>query len=721
MHYYQQRLIEEAKKYASQPEPTVVSEGSTTTIGSIRFERHDSKTFKGWSIDTPLGRFGVVEEALKKNTTSSWGPTFKVYETFANGTGEKCVLQMWSSKFPPSSSKGEGGVDNMVYGGGSSVALKMIAAWLQKNYPSFMVAEGVGSDRFLPLKDGGKYKIADLFVTVMGKAKKWSRADGSNSGVSYLVTFPHPRNARKTVSGDLLMYADGGFKVVPIFGDLGAIVDGNGGFETAKPTSNYSKFLSMAESVETEADTISEVVDPNRIVELLRANRKKWERSLEKARLEENEEDEKFCDQMIDSYEEMESAVKTSTLPQLRKLASTFRSEAQQEIRQVLQRAFTKSEQVTESALGHVMAVRLHKCGQKHRNAIKSAIHDLNGVEISTSQGVSEQFYDIRIALNHLHAALSNHESFVASDHKAAQETETHFDLAFWSVRDFLKETKPNTSADDPKTKTLYAIAARIEKFLVEMKNCTKSMRVESVEGADALNEDSRQILSELNLKDEAVRIRSELKKAFPAHKFTVRTSFYSMGQSLTVTLRSGPTAFAYENGVPSQDAQINHYHSKSFYGDDAGKFIDKVVAIINKNNWNRSDPQTDYFDVGFYFHIEQGSPFVLTDKTGKKALDPKAKVPVAEAKAKPPLTHFKSYTSAVAYAREMAEMRGYEIDEDSWQSRITHGFPARPSEGSTTTKKIDLLKGGKPVKEQLYISVYGMKTGYELTTYITK
>lgn len=82
--------------------------------------------------------------------------------------------------------------------------------------------------------------------------------------------------------------------------------------------------------------------------------------------------------------------------------------------------------------------------------------------------------------------------------------------------------------------------------------------------------------------------------------------------------------------------------------------------------------------------------------------------------------THFKSYTAAVAAARKMAEDRGYQIDEDSWDTRVTHGYPARPAEGKTTSLKIGLLKGGKPVRNMLVISVYGMRTGFELTAYIS-
>jgi hypothetical protein len=92
----------------------------------------------------------------------------------------------------------------------------------------------------------------------------------------------------------------------------------------------------------------------------------------------------------------------------------------------------------------------------------------------------------------------------------------------------------------------------------------------------------------------------------------------------------------------------------------------------------------------------------------------------MTEAKRQPEENYFKSYTAAVNAARAKAEKKGYEIDEDDWSSKVTHGFPGRPSEGKTTNFKIRLLKGGKPVKNMLVVSVYGMSASFELTSYIS-
>jgi len=85
--------------------------------------------------------------------------------------------------------------------------------------------------------------------------------------------------------------------------------------------------------------------------------------------------------------------------------------------------------------------------------------------------------------------------------------------------------------------------------------------------------------------------------------------------------------------------------------------------------------------------------------------------------------TYFDSATEAVNYARKMIEKRGFEIDEDDWQSQIglggRHGR-IRPGTEKNTDATIGLLKNGKPQRKALQISLYGMPSGkYELTYYV--
>ena len=85
--------------------------------------------------------------------------------------------------------------------------------------------------------------------------------------------------------------------------------------------------------------------------------------------------------------------------------------------------------------------------------------------------------------------------------------------------------------------------------------------------------------------------------------------------------------------------------------------------------------------------------------------------------------TYFRTASEAADTAREMAEKKGYEIDEDDWQSQIAVGGKynrLRPGVGKTNSFSVALLKNGKPQRKALNISLYGMESGnFELTAYI--
>lgn len=89
----------------------------------------------------------------------------------------------------------------------------------------------------------------------------------------------------------------------------------------------------------------------------------------------------------------------------------------------------------------------------------------------------------------------------------------------------------------------------------------------------------------------------------------------------------------------------------------------------------------------------------------------------------KTPETYHKSFTSAAEAARNYAEARGFEINEDDWQSQVTFGgrySRSRPAVGDTHSFTVGLMKGGTPQRKALSFSVYGMPSGnYELVAYI--
>ncbi len=85
--------------------------------------------------------------------------------------------------------------------------------------------------------------------------------------------------------------------------------------------------------------------------------------------------------------------------------------------------------------------------------------------------------------------------------------------------------------------------------------------------------------------------------------------------------------------------------------------------------------------------------------------------------------TYFNTATEAVMYARTQAEKKGFEIDENDWNSQITTGgrySRTRPGIGKTHSFSVGLSKAGKPQRKSLNISLYGMESGkFELTYYI--
>ncbi len=61
------------------------------------------------------------------------------------------------------------------------------------------------------------------------------------------------------------------------------------------------------------------------------------------------------------------------------------------------------------------------------------------------------------------------------------------------------------------------------------------------------------------------------------------------------------------ELSVDAAYAQVNPYHIDSTYTGEAAKFLNAANAILNTGNYNRSDSQSDYFDVGHYVSINIG------------------------------------------------------------------------------------------------------------------
>ncbi len=92
---------------------------------------------------------------------------------------------------------------------------------------------------------------------------------------------------------------------------------------------------------------------------------------------------------------------------------------------------------------------------------------------------------------------------------------------------------------------------------------------------------------------------------------------------SLVLTVKSGKIDFINDYGdTPETRAdaekfgiQVNPYHYKSHFNGEAYHFLSEVIPAMNAGNWDKSDIQTDYFNVGWYVDVNIGKwnkPYAL-------------------------------------------------------------------------------------------------------------
>lgn len=83
----------------------------------------------------------------------------------------------------------------------------------------------------------------------------------------------------------------------------------------------------------------------------------------------------------------------------------------------------------------------------------------------------------------------------------------------------------------------------------------------------------------------------------------------YNARQSDNARLRS------HEHEPVTKYIDVNVYHYRDHFTGDCKKFLEELISAMNTGNHNRSDIQTDYFDVGWYLDVNIGKwdkPYVL-------------------------------------------------------------------------------------------------------------
>jgi hypothetical protein len=133
-------------------------------------------------------------------------------------------------------------------------------------------------------------------------------------------------------------------------------------------------------------------------------------------------------------------------------------------------------------------------------------------------------------------------------------------------------------------------------------------------------------------LKRIAKEVREQLKAEFPGCKWSVRTEYYSMGQALNIELSQADVRVfrtaeeirkdavhgeaqwqtnERDNVVAMAEQKWTQVHGNvvnyKTFTEEGKTLLNRAQEIINKDNWDRSDSQTDYYDVNYAVHFEVG------------------------------------------------------------------------------------------------------------------
>jgi hypothetical protein len=112
--------------------------------------------------------------------------------------------------------------------------------------------------------------------------------------------------------------------------------------------------------------------------------------------------------------------------------------------------------------------------------------------------------------------------------------------------------------------------------------------------------------------------MRNKLKELFPAKKgwkLSVTTQNYS---SVNCSILTAP--FELRLDTTRTNESVNQYYVKEHYNDNPAskEALLSMLQVLNTNNYNNSDAQSDYFDVGHYVNLSIGKwdkPFQVLKK----------------------------------------------------------------------------------------------------------
>ena len=101
--------------------------------------------------------------------------------------------------------------------------------------------------------------------------------------------------------------------------------------------------------------------------------------------------------------------------------------------------------------------------------------------------------------------------------------------------------------------------------------------------------------------------MRDKLKELFPAKKgwkLSITREHYS---GVNCSILTAP--FELRLDTTRTNESVNHYYVKEHYNDNPAskEALLSILQVLNTNNYNNSDAQSDYFDVGHYVSLSIG------------------------------------------------------------------------------------------------------------------
>lgn len=117
--------------------------------------------------------------------------------------------------------------------------------------------------------------------------------------------------------------------------------------------------------------------------------------------------------------------------------------------------------------------------------------------------------------------------------------------------------------------------------------------------------------------KDIAAKVRAFVKNEFPDFKFSIRSKFGMLADTIYITVLSGPIPALCEGNTRPYESSISGF-GDAFKGRITDKMLavlDKVYSFVSSFRYSDCDGMIDYFDTNFYCWMYVGRPYQITEK----------------------------------------------------------------------------------------------------------